>query len=238
MRTIVWPNNQKGVEIVELALTLPLVLFLVIGTLDIAKIVSAYSTVRSAAIMGTRQAVGRERDEFVAVDTAMNAMTGNSSVVTPTIAAFTGNDALTSPSVASLFTVQNLPYLFSCPEAGGPAPLTKIYRYEVRALTNANYLLSNSFPSAVYPCPPGDPRECFTCCVLRGNTERFTAIFSVPASPGVRLWSPSFVGIRCALNVPLTTSALTIGFTSPFINIAASSYSQVATYDSRDYSAQ
>lgn len=66
LRKINFLSHQKGQAIVELAIILPLILFLIIGMIDFGRVMNAYLVANNASREGARQAaVGKSDTEIV-----------------------------------------------------------------------------------------------------------------------------------------------------------------------------
>ena len=220
-------NKEAGIQTVELALTLPLVLFIIFGTIDVARIVAAYSSVRTATAIGTRQAVGELRSEPMGVGMVMGV--GDYYMRDMGSSSWTNNSAYTTPSGAPPTNTVNAHYRNSC---NGGGPLTNLYRYEARALAWANLILYRNSPKASYPCDPAGPaKQCFSCCILRGSQELYEKIFSLPSdNGGLPYYAAKFVGIQCTQMVPMTTAMIGLGLLDPFVAVTANAYIPVSNY--------
>lgn len=222
---------MRGIQTVELALTLPLVLFVIFGTIDIARIVSAYSTVRTATAIGTRQAVGELRPESAGVAAVMESAGG------PGSGYFKGDmsstdwrgDAFIGPAPNPSSTLQEH-YRKSC----DGRPLSTVYRYEVRALAWSNFILHTNSPNVRYPCDPtlSEPNEaCFSCCILRNSNELYEKLFSLPNPVTNNAhYSAKFVGIQCTQIVPMTTATIGLGALERFVSVSGNAYIPVSNY--------
>ena len=89
-------RNDRGTEIVEAALTLPIIIILVVGMLEFARAAIIYTTLQDAARQGARYAVVSPNDSagIVRAATAAAVVTGNKpltvSVTCPTGSCVTG----------------------------------------------------------------------------------------------------------------------------------------------------
>ena len=224
-----YSRSQRGVETAELALCLPLVIFIIFGTIDISRILATYSSLRTATAIGARQAVGQQRDEPAVVSTMMSSMSGGYYSGTPSGSAFQ-NDAFVVPGTSDATAEQ---YTKSCTGQ----PLSIMYRYEVRALAYANYILTSNFPNTPYPCGDGS-QECFNCCLLRGSNDLYTKVFSLTSVENTPVLAAKFVGIKCNFKLPMRTASFTLGAMPSTINIEASAYIPVNNYAGNQFDAQ
>lgn len=222
-------HSQVGVQTVELALTLPLVLFIIFGTIDIARIVAAYSSVRTATAIGTRQAVGELRPEPAGVGSVMNSASPIGSGYYSAMMGTTNwaNQAFFAPGTSMDPAMQSR-YRENCEGK----PLNTIYRYEVRALAWANFILHSNSPKVSYPCPrSGITEQCFRCCILRSSGDLYEKLFSLQnPDTGNSVYSAKFIGIQCTQIVPMTTAMIGLGALSPFIAVSGTAYIPVSNY--------
>lgn len=229
-------SSNSGVEVVELAVTLPLVLFLIFGTIDIGRLVAGYSATRVAAAIGTRQAIGQQGDEPAGVGTLMAALTGDyykSAGADPI--AFANNTAFVSSNATiNIASAAENPYVRACT---GESYAGGIYRYELRAIAMANFLMKANFPSVAYPCAPGQ-KNCFTCCSLRKSQSLYEETYSLPGEDGQPVYSAKFVSISCSYRIGLFTAAVGLGLLRDFTTVTGSASIPVSNFAGNQFDAR
>ena len=220
--------SERGVEAVELAIALPVFLMLLFGSIDMGRMVSGYSTVRAAVATGARQAVGLQRKEWQAVNTAM----GNATDSFVSVAAFVAQAENLAPEFVSTVGATNANWYLT--QSLNPATqVDNIFRLEARAIAYANVILARSAGNLEYPCT--DRPSCVACFTVRGSPDFYKKYFSAQVGGQPRVWTANMLGISCSYNVPITSTLIGMGILPSFVTVTARVYVPINNYTSDIY---
>jgi hypothetical protein len=223
-------SEQRGVEAIELAIALPVFVALLFGCIDVGRMVSGYSTVRAATVIGAREAVGLQRTDWQAVSAVM----GDSGEQNPdvSISSFVSAAKDHSPEFISPRHPTDDANLYS--EKAGANNIEKLYRLEVRAIAYANKIIADSSGNMDYPCE--NKPSCFYCFTLRGNNDYYKQYFSVPVgSSSQRIYVSTLLGLECTYDVPITSAAVGLGLLPEFVPVTARVYVPINNYTTLTY---
>lgn len=213
-------NREEGVEAIELAIILPVLIGLLFGAIDIARMVSAYSAVRTAAAMGARQAVGLQRPDWQAVQLVIGAGNDDFDVASGSWSAWQQTPALWSGTAPGDVNVYK--------SRANALNLTKIFRLEVRATAYANTVLVESIGQVDYPCR--DQAGCAFCFTIRNDPQYFQQFFSVDTGGGTRLYTANMLGMECRYDVPITSAVVGLGWLPQYVEVSSRVYVPLNDY--------
>lgn len=213
---------QQGVEALELAVILPVFIALLFGFIDVARLVSAYSTVRTASFMGGRFAIARQRSEWISVESVL----GNAQAQSVSV----GGATLQSEPIFVSRLNNSHWYREQCLAQGIDPP--ELYRVEVRAIAYANKIMSESLGSAQYPCLE---EGCFRCFTLRGDEKNYERYFSVLTAGGIRTWGAKVLALSCTYEVPITSAVFGLGWLPKSIPVTGRAYIPMNDYAGSAY---
>ena len=215
-------RSQAGVEAIELAIVLPLFFGMLFGFIDVARIVSGYAAVRTAAATGARYAVGFQRTEWNSVQT----LTGGADKIAL-------NAGLLSSQIPDFVSDGSYGQWYVDRAAAQNLLNNELYKIELKGIAFATRILSRSVGKANYPCEqPG----CFHCFTLRGDQNNYDQYFSIDTGGGSRTWTANMLGLTCTFNVPITTTMVAFGWLPITVPVTARVYVPVqnqagAVYD-------
>ena len=215
-------HSEAGVEALELAVILPVFIGLIFGFIDVARRVSGYSSVRTAAFVGARYAVASQRSEWTAVSAALGGASNNSASI--------GSSTLNNEPVFVSQGSHSNWYHDQCLSQGIDPP--ELFRLELRAIAYANKIMSESVGKAEYPCVE---QGCFHCFTLRGDAVNYDRYFSVTTSAGVRTWAAKVLAISCTYQVPITSALFGLGWLPQFLPVTGQAYVPINDYAGSAY---
>lgn len=215
-------RSEAGVEALELAVILPVFIGLIFGFIDIARLVSGYSSVRTAAFVGARYAVASQRSEWTAVSSVLGSPTNNAALI--------GNATLHDDPVFVSDASHSDWYREQCVSQGIDPPA--LYRLEIRAIAYANKIMSESVGAAEYPCVE---QGCFHCFTLRGDATNYDRYFSVTTPAGERTWAAKVLAISCTYEVPITSALFGLGWLPRFLPVTGQAYVPINDYAGSAY---
>ncbi len=224
-------RGQKGAQLVELALVLPIFLVFVFLVIDLSRLALAYSAVRSAAYTGARQAIGFNRREWPRVGALFPS--GGFSLASTALTA----DLVTVPEFAS--DAANSSW-YTCMATGagnnsvckfgdeGRTAIASVYRSELQAIAVANSVLAENVGGVSYPCdantPSGRP-GCGRCFTLRGDDNDYENWFKI--SP--ESWVTKSLAVVCEYDSPVIIATLIPGLPQ-FVTVSSKHYAFVRSY--------
>ncbi len=222
--TITWSprsgRSERGVQIIEFALALPIFFGFIFGLIDLSRVVTGYSTVRSAVAIGARRGAGVERAEWPQV----TSLFGNSSEQELT----RGRSLAGSPTFVSDAGDSSLTRWYE--DQMNVQQLDALYRMELRAIGYANVALANNLGRVRYPCQ-GTP-GCARCFTLRGDPS----IQSFFSARGLgESWTVKVIALQCSYDVPISLTSMAFGLLPQFITISSKAYIPVTGYDASFY---
>lgn len=216
--------SERGVEAVELAIVLPVFLGLFFGFIDLARIVSGYSSVRTAAALGARYAVARDRRTWTAVGALVPLGTEPQT--------FDLNGAALLNTKPEFVDGGNASWYQEQAARQGLDDHFYLYRAELKAIAYANRIMKQSVGAARYPCSEAG---CFGCFTLRGNEEEYAKYFSMDTGGGTRTWGATMLGVQCIYHVPITTALLALKWLPEDLVLAGNAYVPFENYAGLEY---
>ena len=212
-------RSERGLEAVELAVILPVFVGMIFGFIDVARMVTGFSAVRTAAALGGRYAVADQRPEWLAVSVAMGGGAANEVAVSST----------TLQIKPEFVSDEDYAYFYpqQCTRQG--INNCELYRYEIRAIGYANRILAETIGAeARYPCRTAG---CFYCFTLRGDFTNYDKYFSMDlGSSGQRRWTSRTLGMTCTYRVPILTSMVGLGWLPSSIPVTGRAYIPINDY--------
>lgn len=212
-------SDERGAHFVEMAVFLPLLLLVIIGAFDLAKVGGVYAAVHSAVNLAARRAPALLRQEWGVMDTAFGA--GPTGTFGPIGGAQSLPSALLSQQLSSAPEFQNGsapgdPMWYQNIARGttsfsgeNRAILNELYRLEARGIAIANVSIANNVGGA-YPCDADQGGEpgCFRCFTLRGDDPGYVQKFSLTGGGGSDDWENKILALRCDYDVPIFSAGL------------------------------
>jgi len=223
MRLFPCVRGEAGVEALELAIILPVFIGLIFGFIDVARLVSGYSTVRTAAFVGARYAVASQRSEWNSVSSVLGSPNAKTALI--------GGATLSDEPVFKSEDGDSQWYAEQCLHQGIDPP--ELYRLEIRAIAYANKIMSESVGKAEYPC---EEEGCFHCFTLRGDATNYDRYFSVMSPGGVRTWAAKVLAVSCTYEVPITSALFGLGWLPRFLPVTGQAYVPINDYAGSAYS--
>ncbi len=232
-------KNARGVYLIELAIALPIFFGLLLALIDMARIATAYSSVRSAALLGARRGAAYARPEWATVQS----LYGNNQTVDATAySSYVNADGISeyrsADQGASWYScmMQN-PTVPPC-ALSTRTPITKLYRLEARAIAYANEVMRRNVSGAHYPCnarfsstPHTGVPGCFRCFTLRGDS-RYDDFFRSAYPGGGLAWTGhKMLAISCEYDTPIVSTSIAFGWLPRFLTVSSMSFVSIDFYD-------
>lgn len=225
-------DGQKGAQLVELALALPIFLVFVFLIIDLSRLALAYSTVRSAAYTGARQAIGFNRREWPRVGGLFPSGGFTLDVGQLTSDLVVVPEFVNDPANSSWYTCMtngtgdNNICKFG---TEGRSVMASLYRSELQAIAIANSILSENIGGVSYPCdartPSGRP-GCGRCFTLRGDDNDYENWFQISAEA----WVTKSLAVVCEYDSPILVASLMPGLVPEYITVSSKHYTFVLSY--------
>lgn len=248
-------RHERGAEMVELAIIMPLFVGLLFVCFDLARMANGYAAVHSAAYRASRDSAALQRTEWAAITSINFSGSPPGTNVGNEIEPASLNDTvLPHPEFRTpgngadpTFPIANSSW-YTCmmtPAAGGSVPcisalpqnLTSLYRLEVRAIAYANQLMKENTGSDKYPCdgnsaealanPQLNYAGCFRCFTLRG-VPGYDQLFK--AGGPLDKWFIKVLALRCQYDVPITSTSIALGWLPRYITVSSDVFVDVDFY--------
>lgn len=207
-------RNERGAEIVELAIALPFLFLFVFALIDFTRLAVGYGTVRTAVVSGARRAAGPDRPNwtvFSELGLPANVVTPGALSTYPEFRNSQGDPGWYAAQAASL-------------------GVNTLHPLEVRAIAYANELLRRSLGGTQFPC---DARAgCFRCFPVRNSSAHYTELFRDTA---IDQWTSTMLTLECQYDSPTLIFGLLPGWGRRFVTVRARAYQAVENTDPANY---
>jgi hypothetical protein len=203
-------DPERGAELIEIALTLPLFLALVLAIVDCSRVVLAQSTLRTAVQIAARRALGPDRPQWDTM-TALGAFPSPVSL-----------DAYVE--FKSVSGVSG--WYFG--RAGAQGIASGLFPAEVRALAYAYRAIESGIGNIQFPCSEA---ECASCFTMRGTPAILALTHPISANKDTELF-----GLECEYLLPILSGRLLGGWLPSRISIRSRAFLEANTVQDGQYS--
>lgn len=218
---------ERGAELIELSIALPICLALILFAFDLGRASLAYSAVRTAVMDATDRARATHRGNWPAINnvySSIGLLPTDPLPVSVTPTAFNIRPLFESGAPNFGYANRNWYACQSgepsanpalCPSREGNAPVvTELYPAEVRAIAYANVLLGRSMGLAGYPGEGPGYGRCMTDRVHSDYMQRY-------ALTGATWLRSNVLSLYCEVDLQMFSSSLTFGGIPPVVTISA-----------------